>query len=261
MSASEFPELPQRCADWRPELAIVLGSGLGALADRMETLDSIPFTDIEALTASTVPGHNGRFVRARLDGVELVIAQGRLHLYEGLDARQVSAPIRAVAALGAKTLLLTNAAGCLNADFKLGAMMVIRDHLNLMAASPLCGSAEFVDMTDAYDSALRQQLLAQDVEIFEGVYAAVLGPQYETPAEIEMLRRLGADAVGMSTALEVIQARALGMRVAALSCLTNWGAGISDEALGHADVVQRGDAAVESLLKLTRSMIGSIHQA
>lgn len=231
------------------------GSGLGGLVDRMETLDSVVYTDVEALTGSTVPSHDGRFVRAKLDGVELVVAQGRVHLYEGLSARQVAAPIRAISTIGAQTILLTNAAGCLNADFKLGAWMAISDHLNLTATSPLIGSPAFVDMTDAYDPALRQQLLAQDVEIYEGVYASVPGPQYETPAEIRMLQRSGADAVGMSTVLETIQARALGMRVAALSCLTNWGAGISGEKLGHDDVVERGDAAVESLLTLTRAIL------
>lgn len=259
MAVSEFPELNQRCSEWRPEFAIVLGSGLGALVDRMEVLDALPYTDVEALTASTVPGHNGRFVRARLDRVELVVLQGRLHLYEGLEANQVTATIRAISALGVQTVVLTNAAGCLNPDFKLGAWMMIRDHLNLMATSPLCGgSPEFVDMTDAYDPTLRQQLQAQSDELHEGVYAGVLGPQYETPAEISMLRTLGADAVGMSTVLETIQARGLGMRVAALSCLTNWGAGISREALGHADVVQRGDAAVESLLELIRALIPAV---
>lgn len=261
MAASEFPDLIQRCEDWRPELGIVLGSGLGKLVERLDELDSVPYTDVEALTGSTVPGHNGRFVRAILDGVEIVVAQGRLHIYEGLDAKQVTATVRAIRTLGARTILLTNAAGCLNPDFKLGAFMAISDHLNLMPASPLSGP-DFLDLTDAYDPALRQQLLATaDVEIYEGVYACVRGPHFETPAEIRMLQTLGADAVGMSTVLETIQARSLGMRVAALSCLTNWGAGISAGALGHAEVVERGEAAVESLLKLTKSILPGVRSA
>lgn len=251
--ASEFPELTA----WSPELAIVLGSGLGGLVDRLEVLESVAYVEIEALTASTVPSHNGRFVRAKLDGAEVVIAQGRLHLYEGLYARQVAAPIRALAALGARTVLLTNAAGCLNPNFRLGGWMAIRDHLNLMGVSPLFGKPEFVDMTEAYAPCLRQQLLGTEVEVFEGVYAGVPGPQYETPAEIRMLQTLGADAVGMSTVPEAIQARALGMRVAGLSCLTNWGAGISTDELDHDDVVQRGDAAVADLVTLVRALLPS----
>jgi purine-nucleoside phosphorylase len=246
----EFASFAAHCAAWKPRLGIVLGSGLGSLVDRFEILDEIPYANVGGMAASTVPGHTGRFVRTRLGQVETIIAQGRIHLYEGHSARRSAAHIRAMASLGVEHLVLTNAAGAINRDFSLG-WMAITDHLNLTGTSPLIGSSRFCDMGEAYDPVLRALALRvareHGIPLAEGVYAGMPGPQYETPAEVRMLAVLGADAVGMSTVLETIQARALWMRVLGLSHLTNWAAGLSDEILDHEDVIARGQAAVSRL--------------
>ena len=231
---------------------IVLGSGLGLLAEAVEVEREISFVNA-GLPASTVAGHVGRFVFGTLGSAQVVLMQGRVHLYEGHSPQQVSAGVRWLAAQGVRDLILTNAAGSLNPHFAPGTWMLLTDHINLTATSPLSGGV-FTDLTAAYDphwrATFRAAAVAQSMPLHEGVYAGLRGPQYETPAEIRMLRTLGADAVGMSTVLETIQARALGMRVAAFSCLTNWAAGIAPAALDHHEVLEVGKQAAQSMLRL-----------
>lgn len=244
-------------------MGVVLGSGLGDVVERLDVLDSVDYGEVAELHVSTAPGHRGRFVRLQVDGVELIAAQGRLHLYEGLSARDAVAPVRAMARLGVKRLFLTNAAGAIHPNFSLD-WMAIQDHLNLTGTTPLLGEPAFIDMTVAYDPALREMLLKAAVEtgvpVHEGVYAGLMGPQYETPAEVRMLCILGADAVGMSTVLETIQARALGLEVVGLSCLTNWAAGLSEETLNHEDVMAHGRRAVSQLEALLRGLVRQLQE-
>lgn len=252
--AAEFKSLPAELASFRPRVAMVLGSGLGSFADAAEKIFEIPYAAVPGLPESKVPGHAGKFVGATIAGVPLLLALGRVHYYEGHTPRQVAAHVRLMASLGAGTLVLTNAAGTLNPAFAPGGWMMLSDHLNLTAASPMAGGANFFDMSDVYTAELRQSFrsvaAAEGTGLHEGVYACVPGPQYETPAEVRMLRTLGADAVGMSTVFEAIQARALGLRVAAFSCLTNWAAGVSTEPLSHHEVMETGRAAAAVLAGL-----------
>lgn len=240
-----------------PHTAIVLGSGLGPLADAVEIDREVPFAEA-GLPASTVPGHAGRFVFGRLEGVPVVLMKGRVHLYEGHPAAAVTAGTRWLAARGVRRLVLTNAAGTLNPEFAPGTWMMLADHLNLTGTSPLQG-ADFIDLSAAYDpgwrAVFRTAAAARGMILHEGVYAGLRGPQYETPAEIRMLRTLGADAVGMSTVLETIQARALGMRVVGFSCLTNWAAGITAAPLDHHEVLATGKQAAEVMIRLLREVI------
>jgi purine-nucleoside phosphorylase len=248
-------------AEFAPEWGLVLGSGLGSLVDRVEIVGRLSFADVPEIPRSTVPGHAGQFVWGQLGGARVLISQGRVHLYEGHSAAGVTAGIRFMAAAGIRSLVLTNAAGTLNPQFSPGSWMMINDHLNLTGTSPLLGGPNFVDMTDVYTRELRERFLKtaqeQGIALHEGVYAGLLGPQYETPAEIRMLARLGADAVGMSTVLEAIQARALGLQVAAFSCLTNWAAGITGQPLSHGEVLATGTEAAGVLCGLLeRSLSG-----
>jgi purine-nucleoside phosphorylase len=237
---------------------IVLGSGLGPLAGAVEIEREVAFADA-GLPASTVPGHAGKFVFGRLQGAPVVLMKGRVHLYEGHSAQAVTAGIRWLAGQGVRRVVLTNAAGTLNPDFPPGRWMLLADHLNLTGTSPLCG-AEFIDLSTAYDAAWRAEFRAaaagQGMPLAEGVYAGLRGPQYETPAEIRMLRTLGADAVGMSTVLETIQARALGLPVVGLSCLTNWAAGITAEPLDHQEVLATGTQAAAAMIRLLTAVLG-----
>lgn len=211
---------------FRPRVLVTLGSGLGALAEEIRDPIVVPFADA-GLPGPTVPGHSGRFVAGELRGVPVLAQQGRVHLYEGVGVGMVVAAVRAAAAIGVDTFVVTNAAGGLNPDLGPGDLMLITDHLNLTGANPLIGMTEphFVDLTDAYDPALRalarQAAAAVGERLVEGVYGGLIGPAYETPAEVRMLRTLGCDAVGMSTVLEVIAARDLGLRVCGLSLITN----------------------------------------
>lgn len=234
-------------------LGIVLGSGLGRLAERIVVEEEIGFADA-GLPCSTVAGHAGRFVAGRLGGREVIAMCGRVHLYEGHDARAVAAGVRWLHGRGVCQLILTNAAGTLNAAHPPGGWMMLADHLNLTGTSPLEGGPNFIDMSEVYDGELRRSFRAlaveRDMVLHEGVYAGLRGPQYETPAEILMLRTLGADAVGMSTVLEAIQARALGMKVTGFSCLTNWAAGMSPGVLDHAEVLGTGLTAADAMLDL-----------
>ncbi len=245
-------EIESFAREFAPEWGIVLGSGLGGLVDRVKVAFTLPVTSVKGVPASKVPGHAGRFVFGHLGQTRVVIAQGRAHLYEGWSAFEVTAGIRFMGALGIGRLILTNAAGSL--VHPPGSWMILSDHLNLTGTSPLVGTANFMDMTGVYSAPLRQHFLkiaqAESIALHEGVYAGVLGPQYETPAEVRMLRILGADAVGMSTVLEAIQARALAIELVAFSCLTNWAAGIRQDPLSHADVLKTGNDAAGSLLRL-----------
>ena len=234
-------------------IGIVLGSGLGPLADRVAVDRSVGFAEVD-LPVSKVKGHAGRFLFGRLGSRQVIVMQGRVHLYEGHDAKALAAGVRWMHAQGVQHLILTNAAGTLDPAMSPGSWMMLSDHLNLTGTSPLEGGPNFVDMTEVYDGSAREsfrQLAAtQGMELHEGVYAGLRGPQYETPAEIRMLRTIGADAVGMSTVLEALQARALGVKVSAFSCLTNWAAGLSPTALDHAEVIETGAAAAASMMSL-----------
>src|SRR5215210_3051495 len=233
----EAKEIPKADRDFQPEWAIVLGSGLGALVNEVDAILSLPYSEVSGLPMSSVSGHAGRFVFGTLAGKRVLVAQGRVHLYEGHSAGDVTAGVRLIAALGVKRLVLTNAAGTVNAAFAPGSWMMLSDHLNLTGTTPLLGEPRFVDLTDVYSPALRVHFAAaaeaEAIVLHEGIYAGLLGPQYETPAEVRMLRGFGADAVGMSTVLEAIQARALGVEVAGFSCLPNWAAGMSGAPLSH----------------------------
>jgi purine-nucleoside phosphorylase len=252
------------------DVALILGSGLGALVDEFEDVVTWPFVDVPGFPQTAVAGHAGRLVIGRLEGRTAVALQGRFHLYEGHDADTVTLPVRVMLALGARTLIVTNAAGGINRSFRPGDLMLIEDHINLMSRNPLvgpvaAGDTRFPDMTDAYDGALRalagRVARAQDVRLVAGVYAAVLGPSYETPAEIRMLERLGADAVGMSTVPEVIVARARGVPVLGVSLITNAAAGVTGEPLSHEEVVAAGVEARQRFSRLIRGIIAAIPHA
>jgi purine-nucleoside phosphorylase len=234
--------------------AIVLGSGLGPLADAVEVSREVPFGYV-GMPTSTVPGHAGKFIFGALNGNDVVLMKGRVHLYEGHSPQTVTAGVRWLAEQGVKSIILTNAAGTLNPDFPPGEWMMLSDHLNLTGASPLEG-AFFQDLSETYDAAwrarFRDSAARLGMPLHEGVYAGNRGPQYETPAEVRMLRAMGADAVGMSTVLEAIQARALGMRVAAFSCLTNWAAGMNAQPLDHHEVMETGQQAAAAMIRLLR---------
>lgn len=250
-----------------PACAIILGSGLGALVDDFVDARRIPFADVPGFPAATVVGHAGALVAGTLAGREVVALAGRFHLYEGHPPQLAGFPVRVLHALGARTLFVSNAAGGVRRTFAPGDLMVIADHVNLMGRSPLVGPAQegelrFPDMSDPYDRALRAALRAAarvaGVPLQEGVYAGLLGPTYETPAETRMLERLGVDAVGMSTVPEVIVARALGMRVAGVSCITNLACGIGQGALSHDEVLEVGRAVGGAFRGIVREFVGRL---
>lgn len=258
--AGEFPRIPAELADFRPHTAVVLGSGLGGFADACDRLFEVPYAAVPGLPESKVAGHAGKFAGVSLGGIRLLLALGRVHCYEGHSARQVASHVRFMARLGVRDLLLTNAAGTLNPDFRPGEWMMLGDHLNLTGVSPLSGAPDFADMSEVYSSELRKLFgevaSGQGMTLHEGVYACMPGPQYETPAEVRMLRTLGADAVGMSTVFEAIQGRALGLRVAAFSCLTNWAAGVTGQPLSHDEVMETGRRASVALVRLLQESLG-----
>jgi purine-nucleoside phosphorylase len=234
-----------------PVAGIVLGSGLGGLADRLEQAVRIPFSEVPGFPTATVAGHAGQLLYGLLAGRPVVMLAGRFHMYEGHDAPLAAFPVRVLHALGATTYIASNAAGGVRRTFVPGDLMLIADHINLMFRNPLIGPTEsgderFPDMSDPYDLALRalmrEAAAAVNVPLQDGVYCGLLGPTYETPAEVRMLERLGADAVGMSTVPEVIMARAIGMRAVAVSCITNKAAGLSVEKLNHQEVMDAGKA-------------------
>lgn len=251
----------------QPSVALVLGSGLGALADAVAEPVVVPYAEIPGFAPTTVAGHAGRLVAGTLEGVDVVVFQGRYHAYEGHDPADLATPVRTAAALGAATLIVTCAAGGVTRRLAPGTLMRIRDHLNLMGRNPLVGPARqgeprFPDMTDAYDPALGERAAAAaealGIELAEGVYAAMLGPSYETPAEITMLERLGADAVGMSTVPEVIAARAAGLRVLGIALITNAAAGVAEGPLDHDEVMAAGAEAADHFQRLIRGTLARL---
>ena len=250
-----------------PEVAIVLGSGLGGLADALRDPARIPYEDIPDHPRPTVAGHRGEWIRGKLGDRDVLLQSGRFHLYEGHAPAHCILPVRLMAALGVRTLIVTNAAGCLRKSWDPPALMLVADHLNMSMRSALRGpvaadETRFPDLADPYDAELREiasaVALEEGIRLHEGVYASVLGPSYETPAEVRMLDRLGADAVGMSTVPEVIAAKALGLRVLAVSSLTNLGAGISPVPLDHGEVLEAGDQVRESLERLVRGFVARL---
>ncbi|MEO5912729.1 MAG: purine-nucleoside phosphorylase [Luteolibacter sp.] len=238
-------------------IGIVLGSGLGPLADAVEVEREVPFSEA-GLPASSVAGHAGKFVFGKLGGAPVILMKGRVHLYEGHGPRLVTAGVRWMAEQGVEKIILTNAAGTLNPDFAPGTWMMLSDHLNLTGSSPLEG-ADFIDLSVAYDADWRAEFrdtaAAIGMILHEGVYASLRGPQYETPAEIRMLKVIGADAVGMSTVLETIQARSLGLPVVAFSCLTNWAAGVTSAHLDHHEVLETGKQAASAMIGLLSQVL------
>ena len=241
-------------------IGIVLGSGLGPLAEAVVIEREVPFAEA-GLPVSSVPGHAGRFVFGKLGSTPVILMKGRVHLYEGHGARVVTAGVRWMAEQGIEKIILTNAAGTLNPGFAPGTWMMLSDHLNLTGTSPLEG-ADFIDMSVAYDADWRTGFRAvaesSGMVLHEGVYASLRGPQYETPAEIRMLRTLGADAVGMSTVPETILARHLGLRVLALSFITNLGAGMSAEQLSHAHTLQQAQLGSFAASRLLADIVACI---
>ena len=240
--------------NWGAKTAIVFGSGLNSLVDCVSISEVIPYSEFPELPPSSVSGHVGQFALGLLNDIRVVCAQGRAHLYEGHSALAVTACVRLLADCGIKRIILTNAAGTTNRSFRPGSWMMIHDHLNLTGATPLSGAGQFVDMSFVYSRKLRdcvaEVAAAEGITLHAGVYAGVPGPQYETPAEVRMLCSLGADAVGMSTVLEAIQAHALGLEVAGFSCLTNWAAGMGSEELSHEDVLRMGQASASEFSRL-----------
>lgn len=251
-----------------PTVGIVLGSGLGSLAGDVDDAVSIPFEELPGWPVATAPGHVGRLLVGRIAGVPVAALQGRFHLYEGNDPGLVVQPVLLFRHLGARLVILTNAAGGVNPAYGPGTLMVITDHLNLTGRTPLFGQnadelgPRFADMTDVWTPVLRERLRvaaeSEGVTLQEGVYAGLLGPSYETPAEVRMLRAMGADAVGMSTVLEAIAARWIGLEVAGVSLVTNAGAGYSGRPLSHAEVLQAGAAAGPNLARVLRRFIADL---
>jgi purine-nucleoside phosphorylase len=246
----------------RPQIGLVLGSGLGGFADSLTNSTPVPYADIPAFPRSTAIGHAGRMVIGNAAGVPVAAMQGRVHLYEGYSAQEITFPIRVFGRMGIRAVIFTNAAGGINLGYSQGALVLIRDHINLQGTNPLVGpnddrfGVRFPDMTHAYEKQYREIARAEAVKLnitlHDGIYAGLLGPSYETPAEIEYLRRIGADLVGMSTVAEVIAARHMGIKVLAISCVTNMAAGILDQPLSHKEVMETGErvkTTFESLLK------------
>lgn len=252
----------------RPRIALVLGSGLGAFADDLTDAVVIPYGKIPGFPRSTAIGHAGRLVIGKVGDVAVAAMQGRVHLYEGYSAREVVFPMRVLGRMGIRATILTNAAGGINRDYNQGAIVVIRDHINLQGTNPLIGPNDdrfgprFPDMTEAYAKDYRTIALREaqrhGIEVREGIYAALAGPSYETPAEIRYLRTIGADLVGMSTVPEVIVARHMGIRVLGISCVTNMAAGILDQPLSHAEVLETAERVKGQFIALLRAVIPPI---
>lgn len=255
----------RRQTDFAPRVAIVLGSGLGDYAERIRASAQVDYGGIEGFPVSTVPGHEGKFIFGYVDEVPVVCMKGRVHFYEGYDISDVALPIRLMRLLGAEILFLTNAAGGVNVSFHAGDLMLIKDHISVFAPNPLIGAnveqlgPRFPDMSAVYDGALQAQIkkAAKDHGIFlqEGVYAQLTGPSFESPAEIRMLRTLGCDAVGMSTAVEAIAANHCGMRVCGISCICNLAAGMSAAPLSHEEVQAAADAAAPAFKTLVTEAV------
>lgn len=254
--------------DFKPEVALILGSGLGDYADELQIEQSIEYSEIKGFPVSTVSGHKGRFVFAHINGVPVVIMQGRIHYYEGYQMSDVVLPTRLMGLLGAKKIILTNAAGGVNFAFKPGDFMLITDHITTAVPSPLIGpnidelGTRFPDMSEVYDMELRNLVKNSaaklNISLQEGVYMQFTGPCYETPAEIRMCRTWGGDAAGMSTACEAVAAHHMGMRVCGISCITNLAAGMSKEKLNHKEVQETADRVSVQFKQLVTEIISSM---
>lgn len=252
----------------RPQIALVLGSGLGAFADGLESAARIPYERIPHFPRSTAVGHAGYLVIGKVGEVAVAAMQGRAHFYEGYSLKDVIFPMRVFARLGIRAAVLTNAAGGINLGFKQGTLIVMRDHINLQGSNPLIGPNDerfgprFPDMTRAYDKEYRAAALEEarrlGIEVSEGVYAALTGPSYETPAEIRYLRTIGVDVVGMSTVPEAIAARHMGIRILGISCVTNMAAGILDKPLDHQEVLATGERVQSQFIALLRAVLPRI---
>lgn len=250
----------------RPAVGLILGSGLGDFADTLENACRIPYSEIPNFPVPTVPGHAGALVIGRKCGRDVVVLQGRIHFYEGLSQQEITLPVRVLAALGVKTLVLTNACGGVNLSFRPGDLMLISDHINYSGANPLVGpnldafGPRFPDMSDLYTASLRrsikEQASAAGIELQEGVYAMYSGPNYETPAEIRMFRILGADTVGMSTVPEALVAGHCGMQVVGISCVTNMAAGVLPVKLSHAEVMETAALVHDKFQRLLDIVLG-----
>ena len=253
----------QKKVTFKPEVALILGSGLGDYANEMEIVDTVSYKDMEGFPQSTVAGHQGRFVFGYVKGVPVVAMQGRVHYYEGYSITDVVLPVRLMGLLGAKTVILTNAAGGVNYNFQPGNLMMITDHITTAIPSPLIGEnidelgTRFPDMSEVYNKELqeiiRQAARTEKISLQQGVYMQLTGPAYETPAEIRMCRILGADAVGMSTACEAMAARHMGMKVCGISCITNMAAGMSQQPLNHKEVQETADKVSGEFKRLVTS--------
>jgi len=251
-----------------PTIGLVLGSGLGGFADELSEATRIPYANIPFFPRSTAIGHAGQMVIGKVGDVAVAAMQGRVHLYEGYSAQQVAFPSRVFGRMGIRALILTNAAGGINLEYQQGALVVITDHINLQGQNPLAGPNDdrfgprFPDMTQAYSKPYRETTLRAahrlGKTVYQGVYAGLLGPSYETPAEIRYLRTIGADLVGMSTIPEVIAARHMGIKVLAISCVTNMAAGITDEVLSHEDVLATGERVKGDFVGLLRAVLPEI---
>lgn len=252
----------------KPEIGLILGSGLGSLADLIENAEFYPYEEIPNFPVSTVEGHAGRLVIGKLQGKTVVAMQGRFHFYEGYKMQEVTFPVRVMKLLGVKTLIVTNAAGAVNTNYKPGDLMIIEDHINLSGSNPLIGKnletfgVRFPDMSNAYDKTLRNVVKdvasSNNIDIKEGIYVMMSGPTYETPAEIRMVRTLGGDAVGMSTVPEVIIANHSGMKAIGISCLTNMAAGILDQPLNHEEVIETSNKVKNNFITLMSSLIKAL---
>ena len=267
--ASSFAEavayLASHTGARRPRIGIVLGSGLGAFADELSDRLEVPYAEIPNWPVSTAIGHAGRLVFGNLDNLEIVAMAGRVHLYEGYSPQQVTFGVRVLAKLGVSSMIFTNAAGGINLKLGRGGLLLISDHINLQGSNPLIGSNDdslgprFPDMSEAY-SARYREIVKQagrelGIELSEGVYAALMGPSYETPAEIRYLRTIGADVVGMSTVPEVIVANHMGVRVLGISCVTNMAAGILPQRINHAEVLETGAMVRDTLVRLLKTAL------
>src|ERR1700758_1210305 len=252
----------------RPKIALVLGSGLSAFADELAGATKIPYQKIPGFPRSTAVGHAGQLVVGKVGSIEVAVMQGRVHFYEGYTANEVVFPMRVLGRLGIRTAILTNAAGGIDLGYKQGQLLVIRDHINLQGANPLIGPNDerfgprFPDMTLAYDRRFREMTVGEGnrngIGLYEGIYAALPGPSYETPAEIRYLHAIGADLVGMSTVPEVIAARHCGIRVLGISCVTNAAAGILDQPLDHKEVLETGERVRGQFIALLKIVIPRI---
>lgn len=243
-------------------IAVVLGSGLGAFADTLENARSTPYSEIPGWPPSKVMGHAGKLVEGKINGRDVIVLAGRSHLYEGYTAQQVTFGIHELAKRGVKTVILTNAAGGINLSYKAGDLVLISDHINLQNTNPLVGGGNFIDMSEAYSLRLREKARAvaasMGLVLKDGVYAGLLGPSFETPAEIRYLRAIGADLVGMSTIMETIAANHLGMEVLGISCVTNMAAGVLPQKLSHAEVIETGEHVKPLFTKLLGELVQSL---